>query len=166
MDALWVYEDARGTFVPLLNPMRLGAESAAALQMSRRDIQRLRQESRPVSRRARIRIAFLPGALLVYFSLQATSYAIDYRWSMFALAVIACGLSLFGVHGVLRFRHGCVPELFVAAMFRRRRCPACAYDLRGVPEDDDGITICPECGAAWRLDGPSSSSPHGHRRSL
>jgi hypothetical protein len=35
-----------------------------------------------------------------------------------------------------------------------RRCPSCGYDLTGlVPESSDGngCTICPECGAAWRL---------------
>jgi len=38
-------------------------------------------------------------------------------------------------------------------MLRYRRCPHCGYDLRGLPIDPtDGVTICPECGCAWRLD--------------
>lgn len=28
-------------------------------------------------------------------------------------------------------------------------CPACAYNLAGLP-DADGVTVCSECGAAWR----------------
>lgn len=28
-------------------------------------------------------------------------------------------------------------------------CLACGYALRGVPEQTDGCTVCPECGAAW-----------------
>jgi hypothetical protein len=33
-----------------------------------------------------------------------------------------------------------------------RICPSCGYDLRGTAADPvDGCTICPECGAAWRL---------------
>ena len=32
------------------------------------------------------------------------------------------------------------------------RCPACIYDLAGCPvAEEDGCTVCPECGAAWRL---------------
>jgi hypothetical protein len=37
-------------------------------------------------------------------------------------------------------------------MLKHLRCPHCGYDIRGlrtVPED--GATICPECGCAWRL---------------
>ena len=32
-----------------------------------------------------------------------------------------------------------------------RRCPSCAFDLRGTPEDANGCRECPECGAAWKL---------------
>ncbi len=33
----------------------------------------------------------------------------------------------------------------------RGRCATCAYSLRGLPREPDGCTVCPECGAAWRL---------------
>lgn len=33
---------------------------------------------------------------------------------------------------------------------RLGHCPSCAYDLINVEPDADGITCCPECGAAWR----------------
>ncbi|MHC4066870.1 MAG: hypothetical protein ACYSUI_20530 [Planctomycetota bacterium] len=40
----------------------------------------------------------------------------------------------------------------VAAMLKYRRCPHCGYDIHGLPTDpDDGATVCPECGCAWRL---------------
>ncbi|HRQ71701.1 MAG TPA: hypothetical protein PLU35_01600, partial [Phycisphaerales bacterium] len=29
-------------------------------------------------------------------------------------------------------------------------CASCDYPLEGVPESEDGCTVCPECGAAWR----------------
>jgi len=44
-------------------------------------------------------------------------------------------------------------------MLEHRRCPHCGYDLQGSPIDEqDGVTVCPECGCAWRLgagDGPT-----------
>ena len=40
-----------------------------------------------------------------------------------------------------------------AAMLKHLRCPHCGYDIRGLPIDpEDGATVCPECGCAWRLD--------------
>lgn len=29
-------------------------------------------------------------------------------------------------------------------------CAQCGYELKGLPKADDGCTVCPECGAAWR----------------
>ena len=31
-------------------------------------------------------------------------------------------------------------------------CRACGFALNGLPECEDGCTVCPECGAAWRLE--------------
>lgn len=38
-----------------------------------------------------------------------------------------------------------------AALLAERLCPSCAYDLVNTPRDPDGLTTCPECGAAWRV---------------
>jgi hypothetical protein len=37
-------------------------------------------------------------------------------------------------------------------MLRHDRCPHCGYDLHGLhPDPEDGATVCPECGCAWRV---------------
>jgi hypothetical protein len=37
-------------------------------------------------------------------------------------------------------------------MLKHRRCPHCGYDLTGLASDpQDGATLCPECGSAWKL---------------
>ena len=36
-------------------------------------------------------------------------------------------------------------------MLPDRRCLTCDYDLRDLPPEPDGCTVCPECGAAWKL---------------
>ena len=38
-------------------------------------------------------------------------------------------------------------------MLKHQRCPHCGYNLRGTPaHPDDGVTICSECGCAWRVE--------------
>lgn len=45
-----------------------------------------------------------------------------------------------------------------SSRLRRGLCPACVYGLQGVPTRADGLTICPECSAAWRIDAPAAST--------
>ena len=33
-------------------------------------------------------------------------------------------------------------------------CASCGYSLKGIHADADGCTVCPECGAAWKLPDP------------
>ncbi len=42
-------------------------------------------------------------------------------------------------------------------------CPACGYNLRNLPTEPDHCTLCPECGAAWRL--PTLATPAQERNS-
>lgn len=49
-----------------------------------------------------------------------------------------------------------------SVMLKHRRCPHCGYDLRLLPTDpEDGATVCPECGCAWRLDESQAVGGHG-----
>ncbi|MEM1165048.1 MAG: hypothetical protein AAGI30_02020 [Planctomycetota bacterium] len=36
-------------------------------------------------------------------------------------------------------------------MARPPMCPACDFDLDELVPEDDGCTVCPECGTAWRV---------------
>ncbi|MEM1422930.1 MAG: hypothetical protein AAGH64_02895 [Planctomycetota bacterium] len=36
-------------------------------------------------------------------------------------------------------------------LLHNRRCPCCLYDLRTLARAPDDRTVCPECGAAWKL---------------
>ena len=50
-------------------------------------------------------------------------------------------------------------KLFAPSMWRdrlrrhlyMRRCPTCDYVLNAVTSQPDGYTVCPECGAAWKI---------------
>lgn len=43
------------------------------------------------------------------------------------------------------------PERVIAALLFVGHCPRCGYGLRACGIDADGCTVCPECGAAWRV---------------
>ena len=56
--------------------------------------------------------------------------------------------------GTRNVRHGRI----TGVMLEHLHCPHCGYDIRGLPTDpNDGATICPECGCAWRLDTPTTT---------
>jgi hypothetical protein len=42
-------------------------------------------------------------------------------------------------------------RLAVAELLRDGLCPACTYEILDLPLAPDRCTVCPECGAAWRL---------------
>ena len=46
---------------------------------------------------------------------------------------------------------------FVRRCIAARLCGACAYPIGGLPPQRDGLVVCPECGAAWRL--PPETTP-------
>jgi hypothetical protein len=46
-----------------------------------------------------------------------------------------------------------------ACLTRHGFCAACINDLTGFTPEPDGCTICPECGAAWRLSPATAESP-------
>ena len=41
-------------------------------------------------------------------------------------------------------------------MAARGCCPSCEYALEGLYAERDGLTTCPECGAAWKVMEPVS----------
>ena len=64
------------------------------------------------------------------------------------------GVVLFAISAIIFWRGGRRgrAKLVCAIMLRHLRCPRCGYDVRGLPTaPEDGATVCPECGCAWRL---------------
>jgi hypothetical protein len=50
-------------------------------------------------------------------------------------------------HSVLRFDR--IYALHYLPM--HSMCPACGHSLTGLAPESDGCTVCPECGAAWKI---------------
>jgi hypothetical protein len=51
------------------------------------------------------------------------------------------------------------PDPVIEAAKDKRVCASCRYSLTGCRAEADGCTVCPECGAAWRLPGESAGPP-------
>lgn len=47
---------------------------------------------------------------------------------------------------------------FTRLVLEQGHCPSCGYALADIPAADDGCTVCPECGSAWRISPPDTSS--------
>jgi hypothetical protein len=57
-------------------------------------------------------------------------------------------------------------ELIRRAMLVDHRCPQCAYQLALLPLEPDGCTVCPECGAAWKLASPGGAATRVETESM
>lgn len=145
-------KDARGRSVTQLDPVAMyllhrydviGADVLRAI---------VREEGVRVTWKERAGLAVgLVGALLVIVLFTHAAVTGDLRGAPLAKSsslVFMCSIPWVVWYSIKRMRFGRV----AAAMLKYARCPRCGYDLRLLPVDpEDGATVCPECGCAWRL---------------
>ena len=105
-------------------------------------------------------IGGLCGALLALSILSCAFVTGDIRNAPFPTGLLyLCALPWMIWYGIKRKRLGKV----AAAMLGFLRCPHCGYNIRDLPTDPtDGLTICPECGCAWRLDDSHAVGEHSN----
>ncbi len=148
---VWRIKDARGRKVTQLDPV--------ALYLLRRHDVIEAESLNAIANEKGVRIAIgeraaliggLCGALLALSFLSYAFITGDIRNAPFATGLLyLCSLPWMIWYGIKKKRFGKV----AAAMLKHLRCPHCGYDIRGLPIDpEDGATVCPECGCAWRLD--------------
>lgn len=49
-------------------------------------------------------------------------------------------------------------RLVADAVLKHGCCASCGYGLDAASEQDDGCSVCPECGAAWKLPAPAATN--------
>jgi hypothetical protein len=125
--------------------IRVAHDATAASAAARARVQRaLRQyQSLRLPRRsAQIVMLIL---LILGVGLVMSAFGLNPAYAEFVavafLVVVSIGISLN-----VRRRH------LDAAMRAAGICPACGYELKGLPMESKGFTLCPECGGAWRLE--------------
>lgn len=71
--------------------------------------------------------------------------------------LITLGLVVLVSVVIVRWRGESIGEPLMRARAERGRCRGCAFELEGLPAEEDGCVVCPECGAAWRKEAVSES---------
>lgn len=123
------------------HPVGYGVESPYGDPVARKDWQRfLLTKHRGVVVMWVCSLLTIAVALMVRFS-RAPEFV------FWGLMVAATGLSV----PMAWHSHRLGRKSFRESRLRRHMCPACAYGIAGVPPRPDGLTVCPECAAAWRL---------------
>lgn len=122
---------------------------------------------RPEARRAKLAgWRFPAGMLLVRRPFAAVATLVLVGWTLYWLIIaqttrtlwpvlVAAVLFVVASYAVCR-------SLFVLQMALNRSvglCPTCDHDLASRPPEDDGCTLCPECGSAWRMRDDAPAAP-------
>ena len=99
-------------------------------------------------RTARLLLLFALIAMMLQFP---PSIAARGGWVIF-MAILPAGGMLVGVLLPSRMLGAPSDDDIAHAMRLTQVCPACGYDLHDLKAEVDGCTVCPECGAAWRIE--------------
>lgn len=154
--------DARGRTVPLAfaPATQLSAEMGAAMG---------RERFLRVCHRLNVRVevsnhAALMGSGVVLgiagLALGFLAFRLTPMWFYAGAALVA---SFFMIASGLRFRPRTPPvdaALLAHAIAAEGLCPSCAYSLENIIPESDGLTLCPECGSAWRRGPHPPTSPN------
>lgn len=78
---------------------------------------------------------------------------IDFRhWDWFGVVRVGVMLAAWGAVCLMMWSIFSLGAWFWRDLcVRARQCAACGYPIGDLPPADDGCTVCPECGGAWRL---------------
>ncbi len=151
-------KDARGRLVTELDPVKMHLLNQRTI-IPAETLQAMVDELLPRAKRTRLiqvlvvvfGSLFIVGGNVVYFRYFSSWKGLDPVNTTIYIIQIAVLLS----GPVLAFRiiRSEYTNRVAAVMLRYLHCPHCGYSIRGLPiAPDDGTTVCPECGCAWRLE--------------
>ena len=99
-------------------------------------------------RRRAVGLALGGLCLLIVIVIISYSGAVTPAQAAFVLAAIWAGLVILIARDVQRGEYTGLKNVLKL----RRICFGCGYRLDGLARENDACVVCPECGAAWRLD--------------
>lgn len=73
-------------------------------------------------------------------------------WKSLLVPALIAMVFCFLVWGAFSMERSLARRRVSKVLLIERYCPCCLYPLFGLSAQSDGCTVCPECGAAWRLE--------------
>ncbi len=160
--------DARGCRVDQIDPVKLYLLNQWSIipaetlrSMADQLVPRVRQQRLISVLSAAFTVVFVAGGTALYFHYFSTWTGFDpvsLTINAIQLIVIIAGPLIVFWSARAKYIKG-----VTAVMLQYRHCPGCGYNLRELPIDaEDGATVCPECGCAWRLGTSLAELPHSN----
>lgn len=144
--------DARGKMIEVFSHGTWTSDASTALALTPQEVRQIRKEAfsaNPAARKRRRGAIVALALAALYLALVSLRGGPGGRFPSY-FWIFWFGSILFGAVTAWRSM-GDDPLLIVRIMLRRKRCPVCTYSIEGLPAQDDGCVICPECAAAWKL---------------
>jgi hypothetical protein len=93
-------------------------------------------------------IAMIPwiATLVIHHAYRHSSFVHSWTFLLVQGSAFVCGLA-----PLPWWFHKRAARRIASALIFEGYCPCCRYQLAGTPPQLDGCSVCPECGAAWRL---------------
>lgn len=104
----------------------------------------------------------LIAAGVLLFAWHISKTAGIFRWQSLAFDLLQAAAFVWLGLWLMRSL-GNHPAPVRAELLKLGRCAACAYALREVPADADGVRRCPECSCCWRIAAQEHRSIVGRR---
>jgi hypothetical protein len=144
--------DDRGMRVPLLPPRQLSAAPLSSSPLPIEIRRKLQHELKTVRSSPKVAaagilstIALIPYIIALRLFVLAYLEHIPWASSHWYVAAFAPAPLLWW--WITRSGR----QLTARAITRLGHCASCGYSLANLAPADDGCTLCPECGSAWRI---------------
>jgi len=150
--------DDRGTRYPMATPIEVSNQSIEIFKLT----------TPPCTDTVEYRIVwrwiFSAGTLVLFLYWPINNLFTNYlsgrlglnSWIVMLMAAMLC-LPLYWIAYVFFSKSTSVQYLRI--LKHNSICPSCLFGLTDLPIKPDGCTVCPECGAAWRLPEAKPNEP-------
>ncbi len=139
--------------MPVWNPWRDGQQQLPFFQRHAQPLEEGERAADIGSQFALSPLDLILGALLTGAVALAYEYAMRVPWIVYVV-ILTPVVSIWILCARGRWRRR-LSDWIRHESLAVRCCPGCGYDLQGLSPARAGLTICPECDAAWRLAAPT-----------
>ncbi len=150
--------DDRGTRVPIINMHRRRPPAELREVFSDREWKRIRDflHQRSSNLWPLIMLVLIVVGVHVGAGVGAQRLGLTGKHEQIGVGFVRSGVTVGGMIAIAWLQWKMGAKHTRAELIYRRRCASCGYSIDGFKPDEDGCTVCPECGAAWNLASRSS----------